>query len=77
MATSASSSSTVTGELVDRISPQQTHRHLESSTAVLVCAYDSAEKCRNYHLDGAIPLAEFESRMQSIPKDKELIFYCA
>jgi hypothetical protein len=62
---------------VERISPQQTHEHLESGSSMLVCAYDSPEKFQQNHLEGALSLGEFRSRAESMPKDRELIFYCA
>jgi rhodanese-related sulfurtransferase len=64
--------------LVERISPQQAHQRLEfNNEAMLVCAYDSDEKFHENHLEGAISLAEFEAQVGSIPKDREIIFYCA
>jgi uncharacterized protein (TIGR02284 family) len=64
--------------LVDRISPPEAHRRLESDpSAMLVCAYDSQEKFRENHLAGAISLDEFKSRADAIPKDRDIIFYCA
>jgi uncharacterized protein (TIGR02284 family) len=64
--------------LVARISPQEAKRKLETdNTAMLVCAYDSDEKFQQYHLEGAVSLSEFESQVDAMPKDRELIFYCA
>ena len=48
-----------------------------SVKALLVCAYDDDEKCRQYHLDGAIPMSEFRKRASSLAKNQEVIFYCA
>jgi hypothetical protein len=48
-----------------------------ASGALLVCAYGSDERFRENHLEGAIYLAEFRSRAGSMPKDREVIFYCA
>jgi len=60
----------------ERINAHDAHRVLYSNPdALLVCAYDDAEKCRTYHLDGAITLDEFRSRVGSIPKDAAIIFY--
>jgi len=64
--------------LVPRISPQQARQHLKADpNALLVCAYDSQEKFDQYHLEGAIPLEDFEARAESLPRDREIIFYCA
>lgn len=61
----------------ERISPKQAHEHMEKSGAMLVCAYDSDEKCRKYHLEGAVHLEELKNQEGSIARDRELIFYCA
>ena len=61
---------------MERISPQQANEELRSG-AVLVCAYDSEEKFRQNHLEGAISLDEFRDREASTPRDREVIFYCA
>jgi uncharacterized protein (TIGR02284 family) len=64
--------------LVDRISAHQAHRQLTTDTdALLVCAYDDAEKFRANHLAGAISLDDFKSREDSIAKNRQIIFYCA
>lgn len=61
-----------------RIGARQAHEHLESSSgALLVCAYDSDEKFRANHLEGAMSLDDFRLRAGSLAKDTELIFYCA
>jgi uncharacterized protein (TIGR02284 family) len=64
--------------LVQRITAQDARRRIEPSRgALLVCAYDSAEKFRENHLAGAISLDDFKLRVDSLPKDREIIFYCA
>jgi hypothetical protein len=45
--------------------------------ALLVCAYDDESKCDRIKLQGAVSLAEFRTAAQSLPKDKEIIFFCA
>jgi len=72
MATAASGTGTV-----ERIDPGDARRHVEAGKALLVCAYDSEDKFEQYDLDGAMSLTEFERAKDSIPKDKEIIFYCA
>jgi hypothetical protein len=63
---------------IERISPQQAYAHLESDAdTLLVCAYDSAEKFQQNHLEGAMSLHEFLSQVDTILKDREIIFYCA
>ncbi len=59
-----------------RVSPDETHRKLESGAAILVRAYEDEEKFRMMQLEGAISLSEFESRLPTLSKDQEIIFYC-
>jgi hypothetical protein len=62
---------------VPRISAEEAHRKVTAGDAVLVCAYADEAKCTRMALDGAIPLAELEPLAGRLPKDRELIFYCA
>ena len=63
---------------VERITPQQAHDHMRAAPpALLVCAYDSEEKFQQNHLEGAIELDHLASQADAIPKDQEIIFYCA
>jgi hypothetical protein len=66
-----------TGTEIERIDPDLARSHIEDGEAMLVCAYDSEDKCRQYYLEGAIPVAEFERVKDSVAPDKEIIFYCA
>lgn len=61
----------------ERIGPEETHEKLTAGTALLVCAYDSDEKFKTMPLEGAVSLSAFQSARPSLPKDKEVIFYCA
>lgn len=63
--------------LVKRISAHEAHQKVQSGMAMLVCAYDSQEKFEQNRLEGAISLKDFESQVSSIPKEREIIFYCA
>lgn len=67
----------MSADTVERIDPQAARIHLTSSNALLVCAYDSAEKCRANQLDDAISLAELDARAAALPHSQEIIFYCA
>jgi rhodanese-related sulfurtransferase len=60
-----------------RVIPEETRRKVESGAALLVCAYDDEEKFRNMRLEGAISLSELESKLPSLSKGQEIIFYCA
>ncbi|MFA5515946.1 MAG: hypothetical protein WDA20_06620 [Desulfuromonadales bacterium] len=60
-----------------RIDPRETRKKVEAGEALLVCAYDDEEKCGKMHLQGAINLRELEEKLAEVPKEKEIIFYCA
>jgi rhodanese-related sulfurtransferase len=59
-----------------RIDPREARADMASG-ALLVCAYDDDQKWRQNRLAGAISFADFRAREASIPKDREIIFYCA
>jgi hypothetical protein len=61
----------------ERINPQEAYNKLTTGVALLVCAYDDEEKFRMNDLERAISLDEFKSKFPSLPKDQEIIFYCA
>lgn len=61
----------------DLISAAEAHAHVQSGSALLVCAYDSDDKFNQSHLDGAISLSEFQQQSGTVVKDQEIIFYCA
>jgi hypothetical protein len=58
-----------------RVSPAEVREKLTSGKALLVCAYPDEERFSRMHLDGAISFREFQSRISSLPKDQEIIFY--
>ena len=60
-----------------RISPEEARASVTSGSALLVCAYDDEQKFKRVHLEGAISFSEFKSRLSLLPKDDEIIFYCA
>ena len=62
---------------IERIDPDTARTHMMSSQALLVCAYDSPEKCRENFIDGALDLQELEARAPRLPPAQEIIFYCA
>jgi hypothetical protein len=62
---------------VPRITVEDARRRTRSGDALLVCAYVDEEKCRRTPLEGGITLSALESRLPSLPKSQELIFYCA
>jgi hypothetical protein len=62
---------------VSRISVQEARERARSGQALLVCAYEQEEKCNQVALDGSISLTQFQQRLSSLPKEQELIFFCA
>jgi rhodanese-related sulfurtransferase len=58
-----------------RISPEEARKKILSNEAILVCAYEEEEKFRKMHLEGAISLNEFKTRVSSLSKEREIIFY--
>jgi hypothetical protein len=60
-----------------RITPKEIYPKVRSGETLLVCAYDSDDKFRRVHLEGALSLREFKSLLPTLPKDREVVFYCA
>jgi hypothetical protein len=60
---------------IERISAQQAHAKTTANQALLVCAYEDEAKCKMFNLEGSISFASFKSRVQSLPKSQEIIFY--
>jgi hypothetical protein len=62
---------------IERISVEEAHEKIKENQALLVCAYEDEAKCRMLNLDGSISLVSFQSRVASLPKTEEIIFFCA
>jgi len=62
---------------VEKVTPQDVFEKVQSGKALLVCAYDSEDRFRQVHLEGALSLGEFKSKEGELGKDKEIVFYCA
>jgi hypothetical protein len=60
---------------VARIGPEETHKKTKAGQALLVCAYEDEAKCRMFNLDGSMSLTGFESKVKSLPKNQEIVFY--
>jgi len=60
-----------------RITPEETRQKVTDGKALFVCAYEDDERCRQIHLQGAMLFSEFKSKLAELPKDREIIFYCA
>ncbi len=61
---------------IERISVEDARTRTKSGGALLVCAYDDEAKCNRMKLEGAISMTELRARTASLPKDREIIFYC-
>ncbi len=58
-----------------RISPEEVYQKLILGKALLVCAYEDEANLRKMQLQGAISLNEFKSKLLSLVKDQEIVFY--
>jgi rhodanese-related sulfurtransferase len=61
----------------ERIHAEAARKNVKTSEALLVCAYEEDEKFKNMQLEGATSYKEFKKKVASLPKDKEIIFYCS
>ena len=61
---------------IERINVKDARIKTESGDALLVCSYED-ETCKEILLEGAVLLSEFESRLPSLSKNQEIIFYCS
>ena len=62
---------------VTRVTPEEIYPKLQSGEALLVCAYEDEAKFQRHRLAGAISLAAFQSLRPTLPRDREIVFYCA
>ncbi|HSW62720.1 MAG TPA: hypothetical protein VLH56_05345 [Dissulfurispiraceae bacterium] len=60
-----------------KITAHEAYIKVEGDAAILVCAYDDDEKCRGMLLEGAVLLSSLKTREEKLPKDTEIVFYCA
>jgi hypothetical protein len=60
-----------------RITPQEAYTKVKAGQAILVCGYEEEEKFRTMRLETGISFAGFQAMLPSLPKDREIIFYCA
>lgn len=59
----------------DRITPEEVRQKLKAGKILLVCAYEDEAKFKMMQLQGAISLSQFKTKLPSLPKDEEIIFY--
>ena len=60
-----------------RISVNEARQKITSGQAILVCAYDDAEKFKKNKLERSMSFSEFLSKVPTLDKSQEVIFYCA
>jgi len=60
-----------------RIPVKEAYQKVKSGVALLVCGYDDEARFKMMRLEGALSFKEFETRLPTISKDQEIIFYCA
>ena len=60
----------------ERIDPRKAREHIERGDALLICAYDDDEKCRDVALEGSEPYSRLEAKEDDLADDREIIFYC-
>lgn len=59
-----------------RIPPEEARRKVLAGEALLVCAYNSDEKFQLLQLEGAISLSELRQQQATLPRSREIVFYC-
>jgi len=59
----------------ERITPEEVYLKLKAGKVLLVCAYDDEAKFKKVRLQGAISFSEFQSKLSSLLKDQEIVFY--
>jgi len=59
-----------------RINPADVRARLQSGRGtLLVCAYEDEAKFKRARLEGAISFQSLQSRLPSLPKETEIVFY--
>ena len=61
----------------ERTDVYTTRRRALAGEVLLVCAYTERRKFAAARLEGAMPFAELERRLAELPKDAEVVLYCA
>jgi hypothetical protein len=58
-----------------RVAPEEVYSNLKSGRTLLVCAYEDDAKFKKMQLEGAISFNEFRSRLASLSRNQEIVFY--
>jgi hypothetical protein len=59
-----------------RVTAEEVYDKLKSGKVLLVCAYEDEEKFKRLQLEGAISFNALKSKLSSLSKDQEIVFYC-
>ena len=62
---------------IPRVSAEEARSRVSRSEALLVCAYEELSSYQSMHLEGAISIQEFLTRVPSLDREREIIIYCA
>ena len=62
---------------VKRVSPEEVRRKVQAGEVLLVCGYEDEEKFKAFRLEGAISFSALRTRLPSLAKTQEIVFYCA
>jgi hypothetical protein len=63
---------------VPRIEPSEVQKKQNSGQKLwFVCGYDDDDRCAQIKIDNGISLSDFTSRVPSLSRDEEIVFYCA
>ena len=61
----------------ERITSEEVFKSLKTGKALLVCGYEDEAKFNQVRLQGAISFNQFKSKLSSMSKEQEIVFYCA
>ena len=59
----------------ERVTAAEVYNKLKLGKTLLVCAYEDEIKFKTMQLEGAISLNAFKSKLSSLAKDQEIVFY--
>jgi len=60
----------------ERGTAEEVYGKSKSGKALLVCAYEDEERFKKLRLEGAISFSAFKSKLPSLSKSQEIVFYC-
>lgn len=68
----------MTKRSIERITPENLKGLLDNGAAIIIVDVRSLNAFKKQHIAGAIsiPLKEIESRLDELPREQEIVFYC-